>query len=444
MELLAIALQQAPNKAGIRKTRFIITRATFPELKSTTIKTATDWIPPSIFPLRMNESPIVGTLTLPMPDGTLVLSEWLFIALDKPKDLGKLLSLEATAAFINECKEVDQAVLDTLTSRVGRYPSVRDGGPTWSGVIMDTNPPAEDHWYAELMKKPPDNWRFFVQPPALLRDSTAERGYIANPKAENIENLPGGHQYYFNALGGKDNNWIKAYILGEFAAVRDGKPVFGDTFNERVHVSERKLWPVAGKPVIIGLDFGLTPAATIGQIVDGQLRILDELCATRMGLTDFINTLLTPLIAEKYSKNKRLYVGDPSGARAMDTDERSCFQVMHAMKMYVEPASTNAIEPRLESVRHFLTRLVDGGKPAFMIDPRCAVLRNGFVNGYQYDRVQVSGEARYRETPSKNHYSHVHDSLQYLCLRALTAMRREQSPNYSYRALQVADTTTGY
>lgn len=444
IELLNRALQQRPNKAGLRKTRWALTRATYPELKSTTIKTFGEWLPDSICPVKMNESPITATLALPLPDGTLVLAEFLFIALDKPKDLGKLLSLELTGAFVNEAKEVDQAVLDTLTSRVGRYPSIRDGGPTWTGVILDTNSPAEDHWYAALEKSPPDGWRFFQQPPALLRDPSAATGFVPNPNAENIQNLPNGHQYYFNTLGGKDPNWIRAYVLNEYAAVRDGKPVYGETFNERIHVAERALWPIAGKPVIVGLDFGLTPAAVFIQLIDGQLRILDELVARRMGLTDFLNTSVLPKVAEKYSKCRRVWVGDPSGSRAMDTDERSCFQVMHAMKMPVIPASTNAIEPRLEAVRHFLTRLVDGGKPALVLDPSCATLRNGFVNGYQYDRVQVSGEARYREKPAKNQYSHPHDALQYACLQALVAMRRQDTGDYNFRTVTVADKTIGY
>jgi hypothetical protein len=38
----------------------------------------------------------------------------------------------------------------------------------------------------------------------------------------------------------------------------------------------------------------------------------------------------------------------------------------------------------------------------------------GFQGGYQYRRVQVSGEARYMTEPMKNKFSHPHDALQYL------------------------------
>ena len=52
-----------------------------------------------------------------------------------------------------------------------------------------------------------------------------------------------------------------------------------------------------------------------------------------------------------------------------------------------------------------------------LIDKSCKHLIKGFEGGYQYRRMQVSGE-RYDEKPDKNHYSHIHDALQYLLLGA--------------------------
>jgi hypothetical protein len=42
-------------------------------------------------------------------------------------------------------------------------------------------------------------------------------------------------------------------------------------------------------------------------------------------------------------------------------------------------------------------------------------LIRAFEGGYQYRRLQVSGE-RYTDTPNKNKYSHVSDALQYVLL----------------------------
>jgi len=52
-----------------------------------------------------------------------------------------------------------------------------------------------------------------------------------------------------------------------------------------------------------------------------------------------------------------------------------------------------------------------------MIDQRCKETIKGFEGGYQYRRIQVSGE-RYDDKPDKNRFSHIHDALQYLMLGA--------------------------
>ena len=55
-----------------------------------------------------------------------------------------------------------------------------------------------------------------------------------------------------------------------------------------------------------------------------------------------------------------------------------------------------------------------GGKPAFILaKDRCKVLHKGFLGGYQYRRMQVSGFEKYTEEPDKNRFSHPHDALQY-------------------------------
>ena len=61
-----------------------------------------------------------------------------------------------------------------------------------------------------------------------------------------------------------------------------------------------------------------------------------------------------------------------------------------------------------------LNRMVDG-LSGILIDFRCKELVKGFEGGYQYRRMQVSGE-RYEDKPLKDRYSHIHDALQYLML----------------------------
>jgi hypothetical protein len=109
--------------------------------------------------------------------------------------------------------------------------------------------------------------------------------------------------------------------------------------------------------------------------------------------------------------------GDPAGNQRSQTDERSCFEEVRAAKLNIRAAQTNAYLPRRGAVAWFLSRLADGS-PTFIMDPKCGVLRKGFNGGYKYRRVQVIGEERYTEEPSKNSYSHPHDALQYVAMES--------------------------
>ncbi len=65
-----------------------------------------------------------------------------------------------------------------------------------------------------------------------------------------------------------------------------------------------------------------------------------------------------------------------------------------------------------------LTRSVEGG-PGLLVDPGCPMIRKGFNGGYHFNRIQVTGvEAKYRDVPNKNQYSHPHSARQYAALVA--------------------------
>ena len=53
------------------------------------------------------------------------------------------------------------------------------------------------------------------------------------------------------------------------------------------------------------------------------------------------------------------------------------------------------------------------GKPAFMIDKKCRMWRKGLMGGFQYKRVQVSGDERFQDKPDKNKFSHICEAGEY-------------------------------
>lgn len=416
MEIVRHSLKQIPH-GGWRRARWAVIRNTYPELKSTTIKTWQNWFSDELAPTKW-DAPITCNFKIKdCGDGNGLDLEVIFIALDKASETGKLRSLELTGAWINECSEVPKEVFDMVTQRVGRFPSKVQGGPVHPCVILDTNPPDDDHWYYKIAEElRPENWDFFDQPGGLIRVQEGDSvKYVPNPDAENVFNLPGGYEYYLRQVAGKSDDWIKVFLLGQYGTTADGKPVFPE-YNDRVHVATDEITVNKQATVYLGWDFGLTPSCIIGQMSPkGQLLILDELIAEDMGIRQFASEVVKPLLLNKYSGCKFDSIGDPAGVNRAQTDERTCFQELLEVGIASEPAETNDFLPRRESVAFFLNRMASG-EPGFVLDPSCRILRKGFLGGYRYERLKVAGE-RYRDRPVKDKFSHPHDALQYLCLR---------------------------
>lgn len=391
LEIVRRAAMQEPCVDGVRRSRWVVVRNTYVELRDTTMKTWDQWC---------------GTMgtwkhaenVFEFKDADIE-CEVLFRALDRPNDVKKLLSLELTGAWINEAREIPRNVMDMVQGRVGRYPAKMQGGPTWYGLIMDTNPPDNDHWWHRLFEDEiPDGWEQFVQPGGL------------SDAAENLEYLPGGKQYYTRLMPGKDPEWIKVYVHGEYGMVMDGKPVYPG-YRDSIHCVEVE--PLKGPPIVIGMDFGLTPAATFWQVdARGRWICLDELVTDNMAAKEFGQTVLRHMQSVPHLAGKTYRAwGDPAGEQRAQTDETTVFQILNASGLRCARAPTNDFLKRTEAVSQALSRLIDG-VPGVRVHPRCKRLRKALAGGYCYKRLQTSDE-KYRDVPDKNEHSHVAESAQY-------------------------------
>ncbi len=427
VEVFRRALEQKKGADGLRKSRWAIIRNTNPQLRTTTIKTWLDWFPESDWGRFHWSVPY----THHIKKGEIDL-EVIFLALDRPEDVKKLLSLELTGIWINEAREIPKSIIDACTMRVGRYPSMRDGGPSWSGVIADTNAPEEDHWWpimagevpipdhipreqAKMLVKP-DNWNFFTQPSGMLETKDEEgeiQDYKENPKAENQKNILAN--YYSNLIRGKTKSWIDVYVMNRLGHIQDEKPVY-PMFASEVHIAKEEIPVAANVPVYVGIDFGLTPAAVLAQKVRGRWFVQSEIVAVDMGIVRFAEVLRQELATRFSAASEVIIYGDPAGDFRAQTDESTPFHILRGAGLRAFPAPSNSVDLRLESVSSQLTKMVEG-KPALLIDRRCPQLIKGFEGGYAYKRMEVSGE-RYADKPDKNMFSHVHDAAQYLFLGA--------------------------
>jgi hypothetical protein len=405
---------------GRRRSKWLIIRNTSGELQSTTLQTWLQWFC-DLGVIKKRQKPLL-TYEHTFNDGHGIIElELVFIALDRDEDIRKLKSIEATGAYINELSEVPQAVLHHLIGRVNhRYPSrAFCADPYWSGIIADTNPPDEDHWInKDFELNPTPNYKIFHQPSGLIQNGDGsfakdkQGNYLANPDCDNYENL--SPDYYVKLAEKRSEGFIKVYCGGKYGIVESGKRVYPE-YNDDLH-SVPTLDAIQGLPIHLGWDFGLTPACIVFQISPrGQARVLKEYIASDMGIRTFAKNVVLPDLPVSFPYNK---VGeseaDPSGA-AGDAimEELSCIGELNSLGIKTNGATTNDPDIRISSVRYFLNSMIDG-QPAYLLSREgCPVLRKGFINGYVFKRLSVTGDERYQDKPNKNKFSHPHDGQQY-------------------------------
>lgn len=410
MEIVRRAARQQRGPDGMRRSRWAVTRNTVPQLKDTTMKTWFDWFPNGSIGYYKETG---KTFFIQQGD---IRAEVIFRGLDDAQDVKNLLSLELTGAYMNECREMKQEIVEALDGRIDRYPMLKDGGATWAGIWGDTNSPEEfSYWYYIFEGLTPEGlipeddgsgegngWMPFVQPPALFRDMTL------NPAAENLENLKPG--YYERLSKGKTQEYIRVYLWNEYGHAGSGKPVH-PMFNPDIHVAKQHLLPSIKRLLVVCADFGLTPAMALKQQDSfGRVLTLDEIVTQNMGLKRAITLKLKPLLKNKYSGYNILITGDPAGGERSQNDERTCVDIFRECGFKrVKFAESNNPIARIGATDSFLSTLTEQG-PAYLVDPRCHFLIRGMSGGYRWKENKAGEPA---EVVKKDIFSHICEAGQY-------------------------------
>jgi len=387
----------ADGRSNIARSRWAVIRNTYEELRKTTYKTIFRWLPPHQFG-KWKESKREYLVTAFR--GYEI--EIVFVALDRPDQIADLKSFEVTGAWINEASEVPWELIRVLNGRIGRYPEMDYGGPTWRGIWMDTNPPAAtSEWYNYFERLKPDNAAIWKQPGGM------------SPGAENLANLE--RDYYRELAKGLTPEECKIYVDGEYGFITSGLrvyPGYADAAHNRgqLEVVAPKLWR--------GWDFGMTPAVVFCQErAGGRLEVIREICSDRSDVAAFAETVLAFSDREFGEGREWEDVGDPSGNYPGEERGDSCFEILHGKGIGIYEG-VQAPTTRVEAVKYGL-RTMFNGVPLLTIDERAERVREGFLGGYQHRKMASRGsfgESRYEEKPLKNKYSHPHDALQYVAV----------------------------
>lgn len=385
-------------------TRGVVVRNTYRELKDTVIADHLEWFPESTFGKFHHDDMIhrirYGDIKLDL----------LFRALDKPTQVKKLRSLNLTFAAVSEAGEVPYGAIKMLRTRIGRYPRKKKGIPLpWFGMWMETNSPDDDSWWYRMFEEVrPKKWRQFVQPGGM--DTAIVDGKEVRI-AENLDFLPDDYYETLIESDDTDDDFVKVYVHNNYGFAFDGKKMFPE-YNDALHALQENIDPMPGLPIVVGIDFGLTPAGVFMQLLpSGRWVIYDELVTEDMGAAQF-GEVLFEKIEREYKGFEFEFYGDPAGEAESEADKNTPFKALADAGIKATKAPTQDPTQRREAIAKPLRRLIDG-KPGLQICPRAKVTRKGLRGGYCRRRLQIAGVERYSSKPDKNRFSHPCEGTEY-------------------------------
>jgi len=437
---LLVPFQQPPSPLdGVRRRVITVVHADYRKLWRGPIRTWWRKVPRDFPRSRWTggtNNPATHQLHMRHPvDGQPVEVTVHFIAIGDDEAEDVMRGYETTDWLLMEADLLDRAVFTHALTRLARAPG-REHGPAWHPAVgLDFNAPEFGSYIHEAMI---DEWAhapgvLYVQPPAAFEQTGARGMFNLNPQAENLHNLdPGYYRRQIEELAKTDIDLVRRFVCNQPGYSKIGLAVYAEDYDDHVHVTNAELPPEPAWPLYIGVDAGGDPCAAIIQVAPGAaVRVLEELISEHGTGPDRFGQNLADLLASPRFSNfhRRQIIGfpDPSAFWGGDQASRSLSdqdwvtRFRNTAKIECRaPAPTNALFARLHAVREQLRRA--GSEPGLLLDARhCKMLRQGFMQGYQFGRVQRANAAgsHMPALPVKNEFSHIHDALQYAIMGAL-------------------------
>lgn len=440
----------------IRKARYVFIRDTYPNLDRNTIPSWNKVVPRHVGRF-VASSPRVHQFSMVLKrDGHLLDKaakaidiaqvEIEFRAIGDQAVEDALRGLEATAALVNEADRTHPDILTFLAGRVGRYSDLDPDLVVDPFIALDLNGCDDENWTHKVLVEhslDQDVQRaisevsggrplieYYEQPPAILEGSEIPGGWMVNPAAENVPNLPSGYyerQYAFAKARG-NQQYIDRMLRSKFTPPLEGRSVFPE-YSDDLHMGEFEAIP--GFPLLVFADQGLLGAVLVAQLVKGQLRVLEEIACVFETEDDEIHVVqmggetlgrqVKDLVTSRYAG---FLIGDavcdPAGAAGEEAINfrswRQEFQKGLGHRVRKARVPQNALAPRLKAVRERLNRAI-GIERALIVHKRCTMTRRAFRTKYYYQRVgKGSGDGFYNDVPKKvQGYADLMDALQYGC-----------------------------
>ena len=300
------------------------------------------------------------------------------------------------------------------------YGRLRGGGTKWVQITM--NPAEEAHWTHRLLE--------------------SER-----PEHVKVWNIPGGENRHLSAEDRErvirafaDRPDLAArYVRGEWGTVLVGEPATPE-YRAGRHFSSQTLTPLPGVQALRGWDGWHHPSLVVMQRTPrGRVLVLDVLRGDRMGMRQFINVLVKPLLNSPRYRGITTWrdVGDETMLTPdqSDTSVTTAGVVNELLGAAFEGVS-NRWEPRREAMRTMLTQDVDGD-PMVRLSSTARLLHQALNGGWHYAKSQSGIVGR---LPMKTPESHPGDAFSYGAVTLCPWLAPIAQPTYTAkpRALSYA------
>lgn len=419
------------SKDGIRRSRWLVHRQTYPELWDTVIPDFKEWFPEEQYGKIKGNEPVVYSMRFLDVEAEIV---FMAIPDESEKTLKKLRSSFFTGAYGNEGQFNTLKMVTSVIDRTGRYPRKIDC-PEYDRAkryFMDMNAPERhDHWVlymrgdtplpadmpvdqAMAYDKPAD-WDFHVQPGAVLERLDEKGnldGYELNPVAENLQNM--GANPYLPALPGKPRDQIDRDFRNIVRPPRLGALRY-PMFSRDKHVAKEPLQPYQDAPIILGMDFGLTPAVVVLQHVGQRWYGLWSITGQNLTAEEFAPEV-KELLMQRFPFCRETGIvawGDPAGGWSDQGSKTTSMKIWAKHGIDVRPpAKKDQPETRMTMGRRVLGEF-PGGVPKIQFDPvNCAEIVASLEN-MSMATVKTNFGLKTKEQLVKDKWSHCGEALEY-------------------------------
>ena len=190
-------VQRAVRFHRQRAWRWVVVRQRRDEIEAYTLPTIRKWIQDGAYDAKKQRYGYVYDLG----DGIRRLLEIDFLAMEEASDRRRLPTLEASAVWLDDARNLSVGVLDDCRMIVGRYPGALEGGCAWRGIICTSRMPLPGHWLVE---------RGEVE---LYRQPSGR-----SPQAENLGYLKSRSFSYEKLAKEEDPDWVRRHVDAEITA----------------------------------------------------------------------------------------------------------------------------------------------------------------------------------------------------------------------------------